>query len=126
MANQRFILIEDNPEFPIEERTCWYWDTKRPANGDQSYIAVQVYRDKDPNTEVICHHGMNILFTDQAEYYAVCPDCRSIYGHLQWSGSTRNPSWREDSAQYLEVHQNLKGWCEFCDPVFGHGGWRLD
>lgn len=125
MEKQRFVLIENDLEFPIEERTCWYWDTKRAAINGQPYIAVQCYRDRNPNTQVVYHESMALLFTDQAEYYVVCLECKSIYSHLQWSGSTRNPTWREDSATYLKNHQETKGWCEFCDPVFGGGGWHL-
>lgn len=121
----RFELITDNPEFPNDGETCWYWDTNRPAKkGDLlPYTAVQVYCGKNPNdfTPVT---GMRLLFTDQAEYYAVCPDCHSAYSHMQWSGSTRNRNWREQSQAYLEQHQNQKGWCEFCDPILGHGGWH--
>lgn len=123
----RFELITNHPAFPnTDEDTRWYWDTARPLSGEtEPYVAVQVYRDKDPNafTPVT---GMRLLFTDHAEYYAVCPDCHSVYRHLQWSGSTRNRNWREESEAYLSEHQQTKGWCEFCDPVLGHGGWRLD
>lgn len=86
------------------------------------YTAVQAYCNKNPN-DFTPIANMRLLFTDQAEYYAVCPDCHSAYSHMQWSGSTRNRNWREDSQAYLEKHQNQKGWCEFCDPVLGHGGW---
>lgn len=119
---ERFILIENNEEFPIEEETCWYWDTERPLGGDQPYIAVQCYRDRDPNS-FIRHEMMALLFTDQAEYYAVCLDCKESFGRYQWSGSTRNPGWERKSQAYLEKHVAQKGWCEFCDPVFGNGGW---
>jgi hypothetical protein len=23
----------------------------------------------------------------------------------------------------LKKHEETKGWCEFCDPIFGNGGW---
>lgn len=122
----RFTPIQDNPEFPNDGETCWYWDTARPAKeGDElPFTAVQVYCDNDPNKFVKIEGDMRLLFTDQAEYYAVCPDCHFIYRHMQWSGSTRNRNWRQDSQAYLEQHQNQKGWCEFCDPIFGSGGWR--
>lgn len=68
---------------------------------------------------------LRLLYTDQAEYYAVCPDCYAVYSHMQWSGSTRAQNWREDSQKYLKYHQKEKGWCEFCDPIFGNGGWTL-
>lgn len=45
----RFLPIVDNPEFPADELTQWWWDTARPATDGQPYIAVQTYRDKDPN-----------------------------------------------------------------------------
>jgi hypothetical protein len=120
----RFRLIEDNDEFPNDGETCWYWDTGRPY-GEDGFIAVQTYCDRDPN-QFVRHEEMVLLFTDQAEYYAVCLSCKSVYGRLQWSGSTRNPGWETKSQLYLENHISKKGWCEFCDPVFGSGGWRLD
>lgn len=122
----RFVLIENNAAYPITDRTKWYYDRARalPEDATQPFMAVQVYADKDPN-DFIRHENMALLFTDQWEFYAVCQDCRSTYGHLQWSGSTRNPSWREDSAKYLKIHSEQKGWCQFCDPVFGNGGWSL-
>lgn len=123
MEKQRFVLIENNEKFKADERTCWYWDTKRPAKNGQPYIAVQCYKDRDPNTQIVYHERMALLFTDQAEYYAVCMNCRYSYGDMQWSGNTHNRHWREDSAAYLKKHQETKGWCEFCDPVFGNGGW---
>ena len=121
----RFILIENDPKFPADEETCWYWDTSRPLKGSQPYVAVQVEQGKNPN-EFKYVEGLRLLFTDQAEYHAVCPSCYSIYSHMQWSGSTQSRGWREASQRYLEQHQKVKGWCEFCDPVFGNGGWALD
>lgn len=125
----RFQLIEGHSEFPNDGHTCWYWDTARPArpiiqDDLLPYTAVQVYCDKNPN-DFTYIPDLRLLFTDQAEYYAVCPDCHLVYRHLQWSGSTRNRYWREQSQAYLEEHQAKKGWCEFCDPVLGHGGWSL-
>jgi len=56
----------------------------------------------------------------------VCLNCYDIYGHLQWSGSTRGGyNWRERAQEYLENHIKTKGWCEFCDEIFGLGGWDL-
>jgi len=122
----RFILIEQHPEFQADDETVWYWDTNRPLeNAGTAYVAVQCYRDKDPNKDVVYHETMRLLFTDQAEYYAVCEGCSSLYNHYQWSGSTSSPNWRSKSATYLKKHQETKGWCEFCDPVFGNGGWIL-
>ena len=93
--------------------------------GVQRYIAVETYADKDPNNYRHIEPEMCLLFTDQVEYYCVCRGCRSVYGHLQWSGSTRSPGWRENSEDYRQRHQRTKGWCEFCDPIFGNGGWSL-
>lgn len=118
----RFQLISGNPEFPNDGETCWYWDTVRPATDGRLFIAVQSYCDKDPNAFVRVE-GLCLLFTDQAEYYAVCPSCQVVFSDMQWSGSTRAAGWRERSQRYLEMHQREKGWCEFCDPVFGDGGW---
>jgi hypothetical protein len=119
----RFEAIQDHPNFPNDGETCWYWDTARPQSEGLPYIAVQAYCNKDPNAFTPVQN-MRLLFTDQAEYYAVCPECHSAYRHMQWSGSTRNRGWRESSQAYLDEHQTQKGWCEFCDPVFGGGGWR--
>lgn len=128
----RFILIENDPEFPVDEKwnTCWYWDTKRPGNPDNGdkypYTAIECSQDKNPNTDVVYHEKLSLLFTDQAEYYAVCPNCRAVYGGMQWSGSTRGGNnWRRSATKFLERHQSIKGWCQFCDPVFGNGGWCI-
>ena len=120
----RFIFIEGDSEFPNDGETCWYWDTKRPLKlkDGQPFIAVQCYCGIDPN-DFVPIEGLRLLFTDQAEYYAVCSSCHFVYKYMQWSGSTRSPGWREQSQQYLEEHQRERGWCEFCDPVFGNGGW---
>lgn len=121
---QRFVLIEDEEQFPVKEETCWYWDTERPTpSKSYPYIARQCYRDRNPN-DFIRHKEMALLFTDQQEYYAVCLDCRAIYGNMQWSGSTCGSSdWRKRANDFLQEHINLKGWCEFCDPIWGNGGW---
>jgi hypothetical protein len=124
-VKQRFILIKNEDEFPIDEETCWYWDTTRPlAKSKQPYIAMQCYCDKNPN-EFIRHEALRLLFTDQAEYYAVCDNSYYTYCGMQWSGSTKNPGYREKSWKYLRRHLETKGWCEFCDPVFGNGGWII-
>lgn len=122
----RFVLIENNPAFPANEKTCWYWDTERrlTLKDDHPFVAKQCYTDRNPN-DFIRHSEMALLFNDQAEYYAVCLDCKAIYGGMQWAGSTRAPNWQKDSAEYLEEHIEKKGWCEFCDPIFGNGGWTL-
>lgn len=128
MENEkRFILIENSEFFSNDGKTKWWFDLKRPLpiNFKNPFIAVQCYADKDPNNFVFVEN-LRLLFTDQAEYYAVCPNCYSIYARLQWSGSTHNSGWRIHSQAYLEKHQKEKGWCEFCDPIFGNGGWRLD
>lgn len=108
----------------IDLGTEWWLDTMRPIKDKPGYIAVECYKGKDPNDFVKCE-GMQILFTDQAEYYFVCKECYSIYRSMQWSGSTRSAGWRERSKQRLEKHESKKGWCEFCDPIFGNGGWSL-
>lgn len=124
--SERFVLIENNTEFPADDKTCWYWDTERPGNpedGDKwPFMAVQCYSDRNPNDFVRCEN-MGLLFTDQAEYYVVCQSCRSIYGDMQWSGNTSARNWRQESRQALEYHQEKRGWCQFCDPIFGNGGW---
>lgn len=126
MENKRF--IKTTPAI-IGEGTYdgseWWLDTARPINEEPGYVAVECYKDKDPNDFVKCE-SMQLLFTDQAEYYFVCRDCKSIYGNMQWSGSTRALSgWREMAQYNLEKHENAKGWCEFCDPIFGNGGWSI-
>ncbi|MCC6192077.1 MAG: hypothetical protein IT318_23860 [Anaerolineales bacterium] len=119
----RFQLIENNPQFPNDGETYWWWDTDRPAKDGQPFMAVECYVGKNPNQFIRCEN-MRLLFTDQAEYYAVCWRCHSIYSHMQWSGSTRGgPKWRERAYAYLAAHEATKGWCQFCDPVFGNGGW---
>lgn len=119
----KFQLIENDPEYPDDGATCWYWDTERPLPNDaQPFVAVQCYCAKDPNEFVRVEH-LRLLFTDQQEYYAVCADCYESYRDMQWSGSTQGHNWRNHSARFLKNHQGGKGWCEFCDPVFGIGGW---
>ena len=118
----RFVLIENDEEYANDGETCWYWDTKRPLEGKQPFVTVQCYCDRDPN-QFVPVDDLRLLFTDQAEYYAVCPTCYYAYAHMQWSGSTCIPEWREQSQKYLQKHQREKCWCEFCDPVFGNGGW---
>jgi len=104
----------------------WWLDTARPIKEAPGYIAVECYEGKDPNDFVRCE-DMQILFTDKAEYYFVCRSCYSIYRHMQWSGYTGALSgWRDRAQKRLEKHQTIKGWCEFCDPIFGNGGWHLD
>ena len=126
----RFELIENNPKFPNNGKTCWYWDKARITPhlvGDEldDYVAVQCYCNKDPNNYIPIRGKMELLFTDQAEYYVVCERCYLAFNNLQWSGSTLSHNWREESEKYLKYHIERKGWCEFCDPIFGNGGWRL-
>ncbi|MEM9846282.1 MAG: hypothetical protein AAF847_00230 [Bacteroidota bacterium] len=110
-------------------KTQWWYDTARPIQDDiegQPYVMVERYQGEDPNDFIKCEN-MTLLFTDHAEYYAVCQECHSMHMHQQWSGSTnRISNWREEANEYLEEHEEKKGWCEFCDPIFGNGGWRLD
>lgn len=136
----RFIPMETPPDEHRERherdplRTKWWYDTWRPLTVDeqfkteppgQRYVAVETYADKNPNNYRHIEPEMCLLFTDQAEYYVVCRDCRSVYGSMQWSGGTRNPNWRQDSEDDRQLHQRTKGWCQFCDPIFGNGGWSL-
>lgn len=117
--------VGEEPDKPGLTETEWWLDTSRPIKEKPGYIAVQTYKGKDPNDFVKCE-GMQILFNDQAEYYFVCKDCYSIYRSMQWAGSTRGGyGWRERANQRLEKHEHTKGWCEFCDPIFGNGGWSL-
>lgn len=118
---KRFIPIINNPEFPNDGETCWYWDMERPSG--LNYVTVRVFCNKDPNLFVPIAGPMRLLYTDQAEYYAVCEPCHLAFAHMQWSGFTHQANWREISARYLENHKEHKGWCEFCDPIFGNGGW---
>jgi len=127
MSEARFILCDPPPPgCENDEETCWWYDTENPLNDEeQPYVAIERYRGIDPNDFVRIEGAMRLLFTDQAEYYAVCGACYQIYRDMQWSGSTKNPYWQEESMRYLKRHQELKGWCEFCDPIFGNGGWML-
>ncbi len=123
----RFEKIVENPDYPVEDTTCWFWDTERKVkepSDQQTFIAVQCYVYQDPNSFIrIPPEKFNILYTDQAEYYFVCFNCYLAFSHMQWSGSTRMSGWRETSQRQKEKHAKEKGWCEFCDPVFGNGGW---
>lgn len=103
-------------------KTQWWLDKERPIKELPGFIAVQTYSDKDPNNFVKCT-GMRNLFTDQAEYYHVCSTCYFTHCRDQWSGSTRASNWREHADRSLKKHEETKGWCEFCDPIFGNGGW---
>lgn len=126
---KRFVQIENNAQYPADDETTWWWDTARPwkdaAKDGQPYIAVQMYRDKDPNTYRPIHEAMHLLFTDQTEYYVVCQPCFQIYRRQQWSGTTQGGrNWQEAAEAARVQHQREKGWCEFCDPIFGNRGWR--
>lgn len=132
---KRFVLMDETPakwrDQPRSRPTRWWQDTWRPLSEKDEmeagyrYIAVEVYAEKDPNDYRPCK-DMRLLFTDQCEYYVVCQDCRSVYGHMQWSGGTRGlRGWRGRAELDRADHENTKGWCEFCDPIFGNGGWRL-
>lgn len=124
----RFLLMPAPPEgHEPEDDTRWWYDTRRPLEDPaQPFMAVQTEGDKDAN-DYRHVSDMRLLFNDAAEYYAVCADCRSVYGGMQWAGSTRGGhGWRGRAADFLEKHASEKGWCQFCDPVFGNGGWRLN
>lgn len=128
----RFIPCDEMPKQERSRETKWWYDTWRPVDDGkessfpgQRYVVVETYADKNPNNYRHIEPEMCLLFTDQAEYYVVCRDCRSVYGSMQWSGGTRNPNWRQDSEDDRQLHQRTKGWCQFCDPIFGNGGWSL-
>jgi hypothetical protein len=128
MENKESRFIKTTPEV-VGEGTYngseWWFDTARPINEPPGYIAVECYKDKNPNDFIKCD-GMRLLFTDQAEYYFVCKDCYNIYSRMQWSGGTRSGvGWRERAENALQKHEHTKGWCEFCDPVFGNDGWCI-
>jgi hypothetical protein len=111
---------------PGEAATAWWLDTERPltALDGGTYVPVQTRAGIDANDYRRIECGMRLLFTDQAEYYFVCPRCFERFSGQQWSGSTRGRrGWRERAELQLLLHQLVKGWCEFCDPVFGNGGW---
>jgi len=119
--------IGEEPDWSELYPTKWWLDTERPLpDGDpQKYIAVQTEGDKDPNNFVKVG-DMRVLFTDQCEYYFVCNPCFNIHYDQQWSGSTRGSlNWRKEAIEECAQHSNQKGWCEFCDPIFGNGGWYL-
>lgn len=115
---------EDAEDYGV--KTQWWLDTARPIKNEPGhFIAVETYADKDPNQFIKCE-GMNVLFTDQAEYYFVCKGCYSVHGRQQFSGSTRGgDNWREWAERSLLKHETSKGWCEFCDSIFGNGGWSV-
>ncbi len=98
-----------------------WWDTKTNEilfTTDDDGIIM------DPNQAVI-YEELFLLFTDQAEYFTVCDDCHALYRSTQWSGSTCNPNWQEKSQRFLEWRMKNRPWCQFCDPIFGNGGWIL-
>lgn len=122
-------FIKTTPEVVGEEScdfhpTQWWLDTARPIeHPEQKFMGVETEMDKDPNNFVKVD-GMCILFTDQAEYYFVCKPCWHFHSHQQWSGSTRSSrNWRENAEKECKEYESTKGWCEFCDPIFGNGGW---
>lgn len=121
----RFIevpAVEIGEDFTTD--TKWWLDTERPLHNDpQKFKAVQTEADKNAN-DFVRVEGLRLLFNDQAEYYAVCESCHAQHKHGQWFGSTRSSGWRKRSEEYLILHQTEKGWCQFCDPIFGNGGWN--
>lgn len=118
-------IAGEEPDIHVSIATSWWLDTMRPIEESPGFICVQTYAGKDPNDFVKCD-GMQILFTDQAEYYFVCKECYSFYRSMQWSGSTRSSQgWMERAEKNLHKHQETKGWCQFCDPIFGNGGWNV-
>lgn len=131
VTRSRFVLMEHPPKGEADPETKWWQDTWRPLSEKDEleagyrYMAVQTYSDKDPNNYRPVTGEMRLLFTDQCEYYVVCPDCYYAYSDMQWPGSTRSHrrDWREEAERDRKDHHRLKGWCEFCDPIFGNGGW---
>jgi len=127
----RFIRMGCPPkgEEPDADYT-WWLDRWRPLDRDGmeetgcTCVPTQVEASKDPNDYRPITDGMELLFTDQAEWSIVCPYCYAAYNRMQWSGSTKGESgWRERAEQERLNHERIKGWCEFCDPIFGNGGW---
>ena len=123
----RFIPISDPTErYLPNDYGCWWWDTARLLKNDpdgQLYIAIEVRLEDDPNNFVRVDK-LFLLFTDPAEYYFVCDSCSWANSDKQWSGSTHGSAdWFARARKALEQHQQEKSWCEFCDPVFGNGGW---
>lgn len=124
---QRFVLMATPPEGEeSDDRTLWWFDTNRPLDDPkQPYMAVQTYADKNAN-DYVQIDNLTLVFQDPLEYYAVCRDCYFTYSDTQWCGNSRGAhGWRERAEKWLEKYQREKGWCQFCDPVFGGGGWRL-
>lgn len=126
-AGPRFLPAPTPQEYENDTDTHWYYDLNRPRDDyEQPYVLVQVRFGQDPNDFQPVEGQMYLLFTDQCEYCAVCPTCYHAHQHQQWSGSTRGSSdWKRQAENYLEDHQKRKGWCEFCDEIFGNGGWAL-
>lgn len=109
--------------------TKWWFDTERPLplseqTDTQKFRAVETEPDKDPNN-FVKHEKLYNLFNDQAEYYHVCQDCYLTFRSIQWCGYTKMNNWKQKSGKDLEYHTLKKGWCEFCDPIFGNGGWQI-
>lgn len=125
----RFIRIQDHDKYPEDGGSVWYWDTGRPTphlegDGLDDYVAVQVRKGKDPNRKVVYHNNLRLLFEDGTKYFAVCMPCYYGFAFGQWKGTGIDSEWRDKSGRYLKYHQDVNGWCEFCDPVFGTGGWK--
>jgi len=127
----RFKLLAAPPfGFPPDAETRWWLDTARPTEPAPpdfyQFIAVQVRAALDPNNFRRIEGELALLFTDEAEYYAVCSNCHLTHAEGQWTGGTEGrPGWRLKSEIYRLKHQQEKGWCEFCDPIFGNGGWAI-
>lgn len=117
-----FVGEEVSEYYPTE----WWLDTNRPIKQTPGYIAVEAEIGKDPNN-FVKHTSLSILFNDAAEWYYVCSECYYTHSRSQWCGSTRGTlGWRERAENGRQEHQETKGWCEFCDPIFGNGGWSTD
>lgn len=123
--NPRFVPIgATTGKHADDAETRWWYDHWRPLNDQaQPYMAVQVYAQRDPNAYVPIMAEMCLLFIDQAAFYIVCAGCYDRFCADQWSGSTHGGSgWQANAEKVRQQHERLKGWCEFCDPVFGNGG----
>lgn len=118
--------VDEEPDRPGSTETEWWLDLHRPIKEAPGFIGVQTYKGQDPNDFALCYE-MRIIFNDQAEYYFVCKNCFYDYKDMQFTGSTKaSPGWRDRAQKRLQEHESKKGWCEFCDPIFGNGGWTLE
>lgn len=117
--SDRFIRVpEKDEEEKLSTITLKYFAWKNTETG----TILLCEDDKDPNKATWLEH-LFLLFTDQAEYYAVCHNCYLAYRNMQWSGSTNARGWRLSSQKYLQFRLKERAWCQFCDGEMGSGGW---